>query len=137
MGAWTELTVAVVTNALPTDMATLYGSWVDANPAKANRLNEIVAETVALFRQAVATNPACEVDPNPDVVPTTGFRHALNYVIFNLGMEMGFQFAPGVYTLMTRADVWLRMVESGTINPVLPVGADSSPSYTPGMRAET
>jgi len=66
-------------------------------PSKANRLREIVAETVAIFREAVAANPACEVDPNPDVVPTTGFRHALNYVIFNLGMEMGFSSRQSLY----------------------------------------
>ena len=137
MGAWTELTVDTVVNDSPTDIGTLYRSWVDSNPSKANRLREIVAETVAIFLEAVAANPACEVDPNPDVVPTTGFRHALNYVIFNLGMEMGVQFAPEAYTLTTRADVWLRMVESGTINPVELVGVDASPSYSSGMRAET
>ena len=63
------------------------------------------------------------------MVPTTGFRYALNYVLFNLGMEMGVQFAPEVYALTTRADIWLRMVQGGTINPVLPVGEASSPSY--------
>ncbi len=129
VGAWTELTVAVVASALPTDMGTLYASWVDANPAKSNRLTELVAETRELFRQAVAGNAQCVVDVNPNTVPTTGFRHALNSVIFNVGMEMGVQFAPEVYTLITRADIWLRMVQNGGINPVDTASGGNSPSY--------
>jgi hypothetical protein len=130
MGAWTELSVAAVTEALPTDMGALYRSWVDANPGKAGRLGQLVAETVATFREAVAANPACVLNDEPDTVPTAGFRHALNSVIFNLGMEMGVQFAPEVYTLTTRADIWLRMVASGTINPV-DAGGGGTPSYAP------
>ena len=129
MAAWTELTVAVVQNAMLTDMATLYASWVDANPGKVNRLSEIVAEAVSIFRQAVAANPLNVVDADPNMVPTTGWRHALNWVVFNLGMEMGVQFAPEVYTLMTRADIWLRMVQNGGINPVDTTGSDGTPSY--------
>ena len=129
MAAWTELSFEDVVNGCPTEIWTLYKSWVDANPPKAHRLRELVLETVATFRGAVAANPACVVDPNPATVPTTGFRHALNLVIFNLGMEMGVPFSSDVATLATRADVWLRMVQSGTINPVTPVGADASPSY--------
>ena len=115
MGAWTELTADVVRNAFPTDLATLYASWVDANPAKANRLNEIIAEVLRTFRTAVEANPANELDPDPNTVPVTGFRHAQNMVIFNLGMEMGIQFAPEVFTLIARAEIWLRMVQNGGI----------------------
>ena len=129
MGAWTELSVDVVRNALPTDMGNLYASWVDANAAKANRLTELVAETREMFRQAVAGNPVCTVDTDPNTVPTTGFRHALNTVIFNLGMEMGVQFAPEVYTLITRADIWLRMVQNGGINPVDTSAGGGTPTY--------
>jgi hypothetical protein len=129
MSAWTALTLAVVENALPTDMGNLYRSWVDANPGKAGRLAELVAETVENFRQAAAASLVNEVDVDPTTVPTTGFRHALNSVIFNLGMEMGVQFAPEVYTLTTRADIWLRMVQAGTLRIGLDAGAAPSPSY--------
>jgi hypothetical protein len=134
VSAWTELTAAVVTNALPTDMANIYRSWVDANPAKAGRLAELVAEMRETFRQAVASNPQCELDANPNTVPTTGFRHALNSVVFNLGMEMGVQFAPEVYTLVTRADIWLRMVQNGGINPVDVMAGGGTPSYRGSRR---
>ena len=129
-GAWTEFTLDVVLKALPTDMGTLYRSWVDANPGKANRLSELVAETRETFRQAVQANPANLVEGNPDMVPATGFRHALNSVIFNLGMEMGVQFAPEVYTLTARADIWLRMVQNGGI-PVDTMEGKGTPSYRP------
>ena len=129
MGAWTQLTADVVRNALPTDMATLYGSWVDANPGKANRLAELVAEVVATYREAVAVNPLNVMDSATDTVPTTGFRHALNTVIFNLGMEMGVQFDPSVYTLTTRADIWLRMVQSGSVAPVPSAAGEGTPSF--------
>ena len=128
MDGWIQFSVDSVRNALPSDMATLYGTWVDANPAKANRLSELVAEMLQTFRAAVATNPANTVDVNPDTIPVTGFRHALNSVIFNLGMEMGVQFAPEVYALTTRADIWLRMVQDGGI-PVGTAGNTGTPSY--------
>jgi len=129
VGDWTELTVATVMNALPTDMATLYASWIDVNPAKVARLGELVAETVATYRAAVAANPRNELDLALNTVPATGFRHALNQIIFNLGMEMGVQFAPEVYSLITRADIWLRMVESGTLTPVETNEGHGTPSF--------
>ena len=134
MDAWTELTVDVVRNALPNDLATLYGSWVDANPAKANRMGELVAEVRSAFRVAVASNPWNGMDENPDTVPWVGFTHALNLVIFQLGMEMGTQFAPEVYGLNVQAQVWLRMVQSRQIL-VDRVSREGTPSYLPPMRA--
>ena len=131
MAAWTELTLAVVVNALPTDLGALYLSWVDANEEKADRLAEIVVETVGIFRQAVAANLANAVDSDETKIPTTGFRHALNWVIFHLGMEMGVQFAPEVYTLITRADIWLRMVQSGSILIDVDGAGGGTPSYEP------
>ena len=125
---WTPLTEDVVRNALPTDLGTLYASWFDANPAKANRLSEVVAEIRRTYRRAVEVNPANVLDENPETVPVTGFRHALNTVIFSIGMEMGVQFAPEVYTLISRAEIWLRMVQNGGI-PVDTMAGKGTPSY--------
>ena len=132
MSAWSELTLAVAQNAMPTDMAALYAAWVDTNPSKGSRVAELVSETVGLFRQAVAANPANELSDDPDMVPTTGFRHALNWIFFNLGMEMGVQFAPEVYSLMTRADIWLRMVQDGAFSPAGTAMGAGAPSYAVG-----
>ena len=129
MDAWTGLTVAVVMNAMPTDMATLYASWVDANPSKVNRLQEIISEVLGAFRQAVASNPVCELNDDETTVPVAGFRHALNSVYHTLGMEMGMQFNAEVSSLLTRADIWVRMVAAGEINPLGDDVGAGTPSY--------
>ena len=89
MNGWTQLTVEKVKNGMPTDMDNLYRTWVDANPSKVNRLKELVASTLASFREAVRTQAWVVMDEDPDMIPVTGFQHAVNMVVFNLGMEMG------------------------------------------------
>ena len=130
MGWWTELTVAKVEAGLPTDMGNLYRSWVEGNPSKANRLAEIVAETVGSFRDAVETQEGIAMDEDLTMIPRTGYRHAFNLVVFNLGMEMGVQFAPEVYSLNMQANIWLRMVQTGKLRPVpLEPTAAGTPCY--------
>ena len=131
MSGWKELTSETVLNALPTDMGNLYRSWVDANPTKVNRLAEIVAETVNMFREVVEVYPWYVMDPDLTKVPVSGFRHALDMIIFNLGMEMGVQFAPEVYSLITQANVWLRMVQTGKIRAVDTIGDGGTPRFQP------
>ena len=128
MSGWTEFTVETVLNGMPTDMGNLYRSWVDANPSKVNRLAELVAETLGIFREAVSTQARVVMDENPATIPVTGFRHALNLVVFNLGMEMGVQFAPEVYGLNVQANIWLRMVQAGSLWP-LDATTVGSPRY--------
>ena len=125
MSGWTELTVETVLNGMPTDMGNLYRSWVDANPSKVNRLAELVTETLGIFREAVSTQLWIVIDENPATIPVTGFRHALNLVVFNLGMEMGVQFSPEVYGLNVQANIWLRMVQEGSLKPVETTSAGS------------
>lgn len=115
MITWTPFTLSVVLNALPSDLEQLRANWVTAHPEKANRLAEIVVEIRNAFRDAVRTNPLNIVDSVPDTVPTIGFRHALNMAIYNLGMEMGAQMATDADNVVTRAEIWLRMVENGGI----------------------
>ena len=122
------MTAEAVLNGMPTDMWNLYRSWVEANPSKVNRLVELVNETCGAFREAVTAQGAVALDPDAGAIPATGFRHALNLVVFNLGMEMGVQFAPEVYSLNIQANIWLRMVQTGQL---VPVGgsAGRTPSY--------
>jgi len=131
MSGWKELTSETVLNALPTDMGNLYRSWVDANPTKTSRLGEIVAETVNMFREVIEVYPWYVMDPDLAKVPVSGFRHALDMIIFNLGMEMGVQFAPEVYSLITQANVWLRMVQTGKIRAVDTIGDGGTPRFQP------
>ena len=136
MTTWTPFTVDVVKNALPSDMGQLYANWITAHPEKANRLAEIVDETRRTFRDAVSTNPRTLMDPETDTVPTVAFRHALNVLFFNLGMEMGAQLGPDAHSQYLRADLWLRMVQTGGIS-AMPVDADmrgGTPSFARATR---
>jgi len=128
VSGWTQFTVETVMNGMPTDMGNLYRSWVDANPSKTNRLEELVAETLGIFRESVSTQQWVVMVEDPTMIPVTGFRHALNLVVFNLGMEMGVQFSPEVYGLNVQANIWLRMVQDGSLRPVESPSA-GSPTY--------
>ncbi len=132
MSGWTALTASKVEAVLPTDMGNLYRSWVEGNPSKGGRLVELVASTVEAFREAVKTQRWVVMHEDPTMIPATGYQHAVNLVVFNLGMEMGVQFAPEVYSLHTQANIWLRMVQAGTMRPVewsMTAAGVGSPQY--------
>ena len=124
---WTAFTLAVVENAFPTDLKTVYNSWIDTNPGKAGRLAEIVAEVGKRFRAAVEAGSRGAVEGAAESVPTAGFGHALVLVFWTLGLEMGVTFGSDAIAASTRADIWLRMAGSGGVR----VDADSSgwPTY--------
>lgn len=130
MTTWTPITLSVVLNALPSDLETQRAAWVLAHPEKANRLAEIVDEVRAAFRDAVQSNPANVMDAATDTVPNAGLRHALNLAMFSLAMEMGATLDANANDVVTRADIWLRMVANGSI----PIACDAAvrggtPSY--------
>ena len=128
MEAWVQLTSSEVLAAMPTDLSALYAQWVDVDPARAARVVALTEETVAVCRAAVAARYPGLLDSDETKVPMAGLRHLLNLVIFNLGMEMGVQFAPEVFTLFQRADTWLRGLEFGTVG--LAAGTEEpAPTY--------
>ncbi|MCC5850078.1 MAG: hypothetical protein JJU29_18485 [Verrucomicrobia bacterium] len=127
--AWTDFSAERVQEALPSDVRAHYLQWVNTYPDKEGRLEELVAQTQQLFRMAVASNPENWMDPDPEKIPVTGYQHAFNMMIFHLMMESGAQLVPEVYTLMTRADIWLRLVQRGAVTPSPRIGAMGSPSY--------
>jgi len=131
MSNWVELTEAEVSDAMPTDMVAAYEAWLVAYPEKVGRLAELTTETVAVCRTAVQSGSPWALDPDETKVPTSGFRHMINTVIFNLGMEMSFEFVSDFYSLVTRADIWLRGVQIGSITGPAADGTLPSPSYEP------
>ncbi len=136
MDGWVTFDLAVVKNAMPIDMDKLHQTWVVENPGKAARLEELTVETREWLRGVCKARKGTLMDPDPLTIPINGFQHAMNLVVFNLGMEMGVQFAPAVFNLWTSANVWLRMVASGTVNPVpaddVESGAGGTPWYVSG-----
>ena len=124
---WPVLTTATVLNAMPTDLKNMYNSWIEGNAGKVDRLFELVTESVLIFREVVDESLRDEDDTT---VPTTGYRHALNMIIFNLGMEMGVEFTSEVFSLLSQANIWLRMTEGGSLGAGS-VAIVGTPSYTP------
>jgi len=129
MDAWTDFSTGRVLEALPSDVRAHYQQWLTMYPDKAGRLEALVEQIQQLFRMAVASNPENVLDPDQLKIPVTGYQHALNMLVFNLMMETGAQLVPEVYTLMTRADIWLRLVQRGSVTPSPRTGATGSPSY--------
>ena len=122
------MTVATVSAAMPTDFSVAYAAWLQANPAKADRLASIVAATVATFRGAVRAQLGYDPDPDGTTIPDQAQHHAENLVLFKLGMEMGMAFEPQVYNLYNQANIWLRMVAGGAIKIDVGDGV-GTPSY--------
>lgn len=131
MDGWVTFDLAVVKNAMPSDMDKLHQTWVAENPGKAARLEELTAENRELLRGVCKARKGTVIDPDVNTIPINGFRHAMNLVVFDLGMEMGVEFAPAVFNLYTSANVWLRLVAAGTVNPVPSDAAESEAVGTP------
>ena len=131
MSSWVALTETDVADALPTDMVTSHAAWVVANPEKEGRLGELTLEAVATCRAAVESGAPWALDSDETTVPTSGYRHMINMVIFTLAMEMTFSLPPEFDALVTRADIWLRSVQVGSISIPAGDGTVPSPSYEP------
>jgi hypothetical protein len=131
MSSWVVLAEADVTDALPTDMAAAHVAWVSANPEKEGRLGELTVEALGTCRAAVESGAPWALDSDETTVPTSGYRHMINMVIFNLGIEMSYTFPEAFDALVTRADIWLRSVQVGSISIPSADGTLPSPSYEP------
>jgi len=122
--------------AMPTDFEVAYRAWLVANPTKSTRLAIIVTATVRAFRSAVKAQIGYEADTDVTTVPEAALFHAENLVLFKLGMEMGLPLEPQVYNLYNQANIWLRMVASGSLK--IDTGdAVGSPSYDAHTRRVT
>jgi hypothetical protein len=132
---WTALTITQVEEAMPTELGPLYATWIAAHPEKVGRLGELTEEAVGVCRAAVAAGSINALNPDSTKIPVSGFRHMLNMIFFNLGMEMGIDFEPEVHRVMTRADIWLRGVQLGSINVAGEESTVPSPSYKVGTRS--
>ena len=117
-------------------MEVSHEAWVTANPDKEGRLGELTLEVVQTCRAAVSSGSPAALDPDVTTVPASGYRHMISMVIFNLGMEMSFEFMQSFYALVTRADIWLRSVQVGSISIPSNDGTLPSPSYEPPELAE-
>ena len=132
MAMWMDLTVSDITTAMPATMAAQYATWLEDDPAREARLPALTELAVEACRAAVtASNPWAADNDQPASVPTSGHRHMLNVTLFNLGMEMGYVFPDDFFSLVTRADIWMRGVQAGTVKIAPADGSAPRPSYCP------
>lgn len=117
---------------MPTDVKAVYDQWLIDNPAKSNRLEEITANTIREFRDAIESHPENTYPEDETYLPQSAIRHCENIIIFSLAMEMGIDLDSAGKTAYTRADIFLRQIPYGrwnTIDEEETRGA-RSPSYT-------
>ena len=127
---WVTLDGSVAAAHLPSDLASAYQSWLSANPDKAGRLDELVANTVAEFRDNIRTNPVNVLDPDPAKIPQSCVRHAESIVFFQLAMEMGVDLDTEGTQSMTRADIFLRQIAYQRFTTTSGDESTPSPAYT-------
>ena len=130
---WVKLDEAKLLADLPTGMAAPYDAWVLANPAKAGRLAELGAQILAQFRDAIATNPANDLDPDPDKLPAGCIRSAEDLIYVSLRREIPLPVLVADGQAATRAEMFLRQIAYGRY---LPDQADE-PEPSPRFREPT
>jgi hypothetical protein len=62
MAEWIEFSETYVLGAMPLDVATAYGAWLTAHPAKAGQLGEMVGQVLADFQTGLSANPDVQME---------------------------------------------------------------------------
>ncbi len=132
MAAWIKFSETYVLGAMPSDVATAYGAWLTAHPAKAGRLGEIVGQVLADFRTGLSANPNVPMDEDETKLEIRCVPHALASVVYHLMMEMGLSINMSGMTAFNNAQVYLRRLY--TSDEVLSGAVSLSPSYVTGVQ---
>ena len=125
---WVSITEADLRDAMATDLRPVYDQWVVDHPEKADRLAEILADTVAAFRQAIANNPENTLDPDQTKVPQACVIDVETIIFYTLAMEMGVSLKPEANQSVTQARIQLRQIGYGHFATA---GTDKTESPSP------
>jgi len=125
---WKDLTVEHLESVMSADLLSDYQAWLVANPAKEERLAEIIQQTAAEFRSAIRANGLPLSDETPTALPESCVRHAQTTILFELKKEIGQTMSEAENAAAVRADVFLRGIWFGSI-PVTADESAQSPSY--------
>ena len=127
MAEWIEFDEAYVLGALPSDVATAYGAWLTAHPAKAGRLEAMIGQVLADFRTGLSANPNVQMDADETKLEVRCVTHALATVVYHLMMEMGLSVNMSGMTAFNNAQVYLRRLYLS--DEVLSGAVSRTPSY--------
>lgn len=110
---WVEITYDDILENMPVDLRQVYDAFLAANPDKANRINEIVDNTVREFRDALKSAPNNIMDEREMWLPQSCVRHSSAIIFFELAMELGVNLTGAATSSKTSADVFLRSLPFG------------------------
>ncbi len=125
---WKEFTVAYIESIMSPSLYASYEQWLVDNPGKAGRLNDIISDTVAEYRNAMLANAAPVPSESLNAIHVSCVRHAQTTIIFELKKEIGLTPSEAENAAAIRADVFLRGIWIGSI-PIVAV-APPLPSYS-------
>jgi hypothetical protein len=131
---WKEFTVAYIESIMSPSLYSSYEQWLVDNPGKAGRLDDIIGDTVAEYRNAMLANAAPVPSESLNAIHESCVRHAQTTIIFELKKEIGLTPSESANAAAIRADVFLRGIWIGSI-PIVAV-APPLPSYTAMMSVE-
>ena len=127
---WTRVDKDRVVGALATPRRQMYDGWILANPSKAARVEELIANIVMEFRSGIEANPRNVLDPDPAKLPPTCVRYCEELCVFEVCMEMGATPTAGELLSVSKAEIFLRYMYSGRFYITGGDGANSpTPSY--------
>ena len=88
MGAWVTVDGDSVVAGMSTALGHAYGLWLLECPAKAGRLEEVLAQVLAEWREGLSREDAEDLDPDPAKVPVRVVRHVQACVQWYVALEM-------------------------------------------------
>lgn len=127
---WVEIKIEDVLAHMPTDVKARYQTWLTANPDRADRLRQIMDNTLREFRDNLKSVPENIVDPRETWVPQSAVRHLETIIVFSIGMEMGLPIDSAALGARYSADIFLRQILMGRYKATTESAGTPSPRYS-------
>ena len=110
-----------------------YNNWLDSDPTAEDRAAGQVANIVAEFRSALASNPQNDLDPDISKLPQTCIRYADVVALSAVYQMVGVSFTKAEADSMSKAEIFLRLMYTSRL--LLTGGGEEeysgTPSYAP------
>ena len=110
---WEKVDGEYVANEIPSELKTVYEAWIEKNPDKTGRLEEIAVRIRTEVRDAIQSAKKNVLDPREEYLPVSSIRHMLNLVWYTLCMDMGFPLSAAATSSANAANLYLRQVAYG------------------------
>jgi hypothetical protein len=109
-----DLTSEYIESVMSPSLYASYQQWIEDNPGKAGRLDDIISHIIAEFRSAMIAN-AAPVPAAATAIHESCVRHAQTTILFELKKEIGLAISEAENAAAIRADIFLRGIWMGSI----------------------